>query len=216
MSRQSTKSSIPSFITLNVYTRYIDSKTGRRSDTAHHYIYNQVHNKNLKILVRRHVVRIIFEYVFIFSLLNSKIFTYRDFDYGRGTRAVGIEHVDDTIGGADGTTKPLVARASRLVVLSAGAFGSPSILERSGIGSKDVLTRNNVHQLVDLPGVGEHYMGSYNWIYQRKLQSSYQNSQDHVQITLPFVASEDAETMDELFRGTEEQLERTYATVRYY
>ena len=54
-----------------------------------------------------------------------------------------------------------MARASRLVVLSAGAFGSSSILERSGIGSKDVLTRNNVEQLVDLPGVGEHYMGSY-------------------------------------------------------
>ena len=59
-----------------------------------------------------------------------------------------------------------MARASRLVVLSAGAFGSPSILERSGIGSKDVLTRNNVQQVVDLPGVGEHYMGSY--IFQRK------------------------------------------------
>jgi alcohol oxidase len=81
--------------------------------------------------------------------------------HGRGTRAVGIEYVDDTIGRAKGTTNPLVARASRLVVLSAGAFGSPSILERSGIGSKDVLTRNNVERLVDLPGVGEHYMGSY-------------------------------------------------------
>ena len=73
---------------------------------------------------------------------------------------MGIEYVDDTIGRAKGTTtETLVARASRLVVLSAGAFGSPSVLERSGIGSKDVLTRNNVQQLVDLPGVGEHYMG---------------------------------------------------------
>ena len=55
-----------------------------------------------------------------------------------------------------------MARASRLVVLSAGAFGSPAILERSGIGSKDVLTKNNIRQLVDLPGVGEHYMGLSN------------------------------------------------------
>ena len=83
------------------------------------------------------------------------------FNYGRGTRAVGIEYVDDTIGRAKGATKPVVALASRLVVLSAGAFGSPAILERSGIGSKDVLTKNNIHQVVDLPGVGEHYMGSY-------------------------------------------------------
>ena len=55
-----------------------------------------------------------------------------------------------------------MARALRLVVFPAGAFGSPAILGRSGIGSKDVLTRNNIQQLVDLPRVGEHYMGSSN------------------------------------------------------
>ena len=91
-----------------------------------------------------------------------KILTYHDFNHCSGARAMGIEHVDDTIGRAKGTTEILVARASRLVVLSAGAFGSPAILERSGIGSKDVLTKNNIQHLVDLPGVGEHYMGSSN------------------------------------------------------
>ena len=140
-----------------IYTRYIDLETGRRSDTAHHYIYNQDHNTNLKILVRQRVVRVIFEYVFIYI----QKYSHRDFNYGRGTRAVGIEYVDDTIGRAKGVTEPIVARASRLVVLSAGAFGTPSVLERSGIGSKDVLTRNNIQQLVDLPGVGEHLMGLY-------------------------------------------------------
>ena len=88
------------------------------------------------------------------------ILTYYDINHCSGIRAAGIEYVDDTIGRAKGTTETLVARASRLVVLSAGAFGSPAILERSGIGSKDILTRNNIEQLVDLPGVGEHYMGS--------------------------------------------------------
>ena len=43
-------------------------ETGRRSDTAHHYIYNQ-DLKNLQILVRHRVVRVIFEYVFVFSLI---------------------------------------------------------------------------------------------------------------------------------------------------
>jgi alcohol oxidase len=140
-----------------IYTRYIDIETGRRSDTAHHYIYNQDHNKNLNIVVRHRVVRVIFEYVFVSSFLVYS----RDFNCGRGTRAVGIEYVDDAIGRAKGTSEPFVARASRLVVLSAGVFGSSSILERSGIGSKDVLTKNNIQQLVDLPGVGEHYMSSY-------------------------------------------------------
>ena len=66
------------------------------------------------------------------------------------------EYVDDTIGRAKGTTELLVARASRLIVISAGAFGTPSVLERSGIGLKNVLMGNNVQQVVDLPGVGEH------------------------------------------------------------
>ena len=112
-------------------------------------------------------MRVIFEYVFSL-LVYSRII---NFNFGRGTRAVGIEYVDDTIGRAKGTTEPFVARASRLVVLSAGAFGSPAILERSGIGSKDVLSKNNIQQLVDLPGVGEHYMGSYK-ILQPQRQSS--------------------------------------------
>ena len=51
---------------LIISTRYIDIESGRRSDAAHHYIYNQEHNKNLKILVRHRVVRVIFEYAFVF------------------------------------------------------------------------------------------------------------------------------------------------------
>jgi hypothetical protein len=42
---------------------------------------------------------------------------------------------------------------------------------------------------------------------------SYLNPLDHNLITLTFVASDNAETMDEVFRGTEEQLERTVAVV---
>lgn len=51
------------------------------------------------------------------------------------------------------------ARATKFVVLAAGTFGSASILERSGIGSDKVMNKLNIKQLVDLPGVGENYMG---------------------------------------------------------
>ena len=50
-------------------------------------------------------------------------------------------------------------QGTKLVLVSAGAFGSPGILERSGIGAKDVLERVGVKQRVDLPGVGENYQG---------------------------------------------------------
>ena len=41
-----------------------------------------------------------------------------------GIRAVGVEYIDGSGG------QVAVAKASRLVVLSAGAFGSPTILQR--------------------------------------------------------------------------------------
>ena len=50
-------------------------------------------------------------------------------------------------------------RGTKLVLISAGAFGSPAILERSGIGARDVLDRVGVKQRVDLPGVGNNYQG---------------------------------------------------------
>ena len=73
----------------------------------------------------------------------------------RNGRAVGVEYVNED----DITHNKVIVNASRLVVIAAGAFGSPAILERSGIGSKDVLDKNGIPQIVDLPGVGEHYMG---------------------------------------------------------
>jgi choline dehydrogenase-like flavoprotein len=43
---------------------------------------------------------------------------------------------------------------SRNVVLSAGPYGSPAILLRSGIGAVDRLAPHGIPQLIDLPGVG--------------------------------------------------------------
>lgn len=60
-----------------------------------------------------------------------------------GTRAVGVEIAD-----------PLeVVRADR-VVLCAGAYGSPSILARSGVGPASELVAAGIDVLLDLPGVG--------------------------------------------------------------
>ena len=48
---------------------------------------------------------------------------------------------------------------TKLIVLSAGSFGTPGILERSGIGARSVLEGVGVEQHVDLPGIGENYQG---------------------------------------------------------
>lgn len=48
----------------------------------------------------------------------------------------------------------LSVRANKEVILCAGAFGSPQILELSGIGNRVILENAGVQCLVDLPGVG--------------------------------------------------------------
>lgn len=70
-------------------------------------------------------------------------------------RAVGVEYLQN------GQTQQ--ARATREVILSAGAFFSPKLLMQSGIGPAEHLKSHNIPILVDLPGVG-------------------QNLQDHIQL----------------------------------
>ena len=63
----------------------------------------------------------------------------------RGGRAVGVAVRDGQ--------QPAEIGASR-IVLSAGAYGSPAILLRSGIGPADELAAIGVKPTLDLPGVG--------------------------------------------------------------
>jgi alcohol oxidase len=78
----------------------------------------------------------------------------------RDKRAVGVEFTNDPVSCPDADQSSSIVRASKLVVVSGGAFGSPAILERSGIGAEAVLTRCGIEQLVNLPGVGENYRGA--------------------------------------------------------
>ncbi|KAG2357740.1 GMC oxidoreductase-domain-containing protein [Suillus spraguei] len=141
---------------------YIDGKTGRRSDAAHCYVYNQAHNANLQIWVGKHVKRVIFQ----------------------DKRAIGVEFISDPVSFPDAGQSSSIVRASKLVVVSAGAFGSPAILERSGIGAEAILKRCGIKQLVDLPGVGENY-------------------RDHNGVWVPYFAADETITMDPLWHGKE-------------
>ncbi|KAG8212842.1 GMC oxidoreductase-domain-containing protein [Butyriboletus roseoflavus] len=152
------------FKTANAYSpcyKYIDPVTGKRSDAASRYLYPHSGNPNLKIVVGKRVKRVIIE----------------------NGRAVGIEYTTDGIS-CQGSDEPVAVKATKLVVVSAGAFGSPSILERSGIGAPSVLEKNNIDVLVDLPGVGENY-------------------QDHFGARAVFYASDETETMDDVWSDPE-------------
>jgi choline dehydrogenase-like flavoprotein len=62
----------------------------------------------------------------------------------KGSRATGVLLTDGR-----------VIKAKNEVIISAGTFLSPKLLELSGIGQKDVLAKAGVDQIIDLPGVGE-------------------------------------------------------------
>ena len=52
---------------------------------------------------------------------------------------------------------PSAIKANKLVVVASGALGSPQVLERSGVGDKDRLSKLGIKVISDLPGVGTNY-----------------------------------------------------------
>ncbi|KAI0477587.1 alcohol oxidase-like protein [Xylariaceae sp. FL0804] len=123
--------------------RYI-SPDGRRQDVGHTYLHPRLEDgrhPNLHVLVESRVARVLFD----------------------GKRAVGVEYVPSAAadaaaaGGEEALATQRVA-ARKMVVLSCGSLGTPTVLERSGIGAADVLGRAGIVDVVaDLPGVGEGY-----------------------------------------------------------
>jgi choline dehydrogenase len=62
-------------------------------------------------------------------------------------KAIGVEYLQDE------ELRKLYAR--REIILAAGAFGSPQVLLRSGIGAPSALKAFNIPVVADLPGVGQ-------------------------------------------------------------
>jgi choline dehydrogenase len=101
-------------------------RNGRRLSAARAYLHPVMgERKNLRVETRAQVSRVLFH----------------------GTRACGVEFTVD--GGA-----ARVARAGEVIVC-AGAFGSPQLLQLSGVGNARQLSALGIDVVADLPGVGE-------------------------------------------------------------
>src|SRR5258708_24520517 len=83
----------------------------------------------------------------------------RLYDLYSENRATGVAYTLNPLFHPDGPRDTRTVLGTKLVLVTAGTFGSPGILERSGIGAKDVLERVGVKQRVELPGVGKNYQG---------------------------------------------------------
>lgn len=110
---------------------------GFRWSTARGFLNPAKKRPNLTVITKAHTTRVLFE----------------------GTRATGIEYLKNG--------KLEQVKADKEVILSAGAIGSPQILQLSGIGPKELLDKLQIPVVKALPGVG-------------------QNLQDHLQIRLVF------------------------------
>ncbi|CAF3785050.1 unnamed protein product [Rotaria sp. Silwood1] len=66
----------------------------------------------------------------------------------RDYKAVGVEAHYDTNG------QPIIIKAKKEIILSAGAYNSPMVLMHSGIGPEGHLVEKGITCKVDLPGVG--------------------------------------------------------------
>ena len=104
----------------------MNQNRGRRWSATKAFLKPAIHRKNLKVMTRTQVARIIIS----------------------NNRAIGVELVNN-----DHSTK--ILRALREIVIAAGTIGSPQLLELSGIGDTDVLKNAGVQTVHHLPGVGE-------------------------------------------------------------
>lgn len=86
-------------------------------------------------------------------------------------RAVGVEcEPSQSFQPNIGLSKTPIStiKAKKLVVVSAGALSTPSILERSGVGSAELLKKLGINVVSDLPGVGEDYQDHHLLLYPYK------------------------------------------------
>lgn len=134
------------------YLRYV-GPNGRRSDAAHTYIHPKLRSgkyPNLHVLVEKQVIRVLFD---------------------ENKRAVGVEYQTNPKFMANpeflnnGYASPRSVRARKMVVVSAGAIGTPLILERSGVGDQKILKGAGVSVVEDLPGVGNDYQDHHLTLY---------------------------------------------------
>ncbi len=81
-----------------------------------------------------------------------------------GKKAIGIQ--------CQANNTPLQFYAKREVILSAGAIGSPHLLQLSGIGPRDVLTQAGIELKHHLPGVGQNLQDHLEFYFQYKCKQA--------------------------------------------
>lgn len=132
----------------------VDRSTGKRSYSTSYYLKDEP-RENLVILTGAQVTKIIFD-----EQKDGGELVARSVQFQAGGQLLAVS-------------------AQKEIILSAGAFQTPQVLELSGIGDATLLKSVGVTPLVDLPAVGE-------------------NLQDHLYIAQDWELKDGHHTWDEL------------------
>src|SRR5215469_8031202 len=106
---------------------------GRRLSAARAYLHPVMSRPNLRVVTNAHTTRVLFS----------------------GTRATGVEFMIRYGARVVEVTSGLRRAYGGEVILCAGAFGSPQLLQLSGVGNGSELEPLGIPVVADLPGVGE-------------------------------------------------------------
>ena len=117
-------------------------KNGKRCSAAKAYLVPALDRENLTFLTDTNV--------------NKFLVNHR--------RATGVSCI-----GEDG--EEFTLNATKEVLLSSGAFGSPQVLLRSGIGPEQEITKHGIEHKVDLPGVGKNLQDHIDYLSVHKYKS---------------------------------------------
>lgn len=140
------------------WTIWYDYSTGenRRSSAADGYLWaSDQQRESLTVLTNHKVDKVLF----------SEDLTATSVTFGTKPGA-------DVPGSQAGLQ---VVHAKKEVILAAGSLASAPVLERSGIGSSDVLAAAGIQQLVDLPGVGVNLVDQPGTSTSALVAEAYQN-----------------------------------------
>ncbi|RAQ58342.1 glucose dehydrogenase [Aspergillus flavus] len=121
-----------STVGIRPYTATIDLESGLRNSADNQYRSLKENRPNLQIVAGATVDRI---------LLSNDAVSHE-------VLATGVQ-----VRLADGKLTEI--KATKEVILAAGAFQTPKLLELSGIGNKTILARHGITPIIDNPGVGE-------------------------------------------------------------
>ncbi|KAK0447227.1 alcohol oxidase [Armillaria borealis] len=144
----------------------VNRAEGKRSYAASYYL-RSVCQSNFHVLTNAEATKVIFQSEHKTGL----------------QRATGVEFWSNS------TSQTFAATARREVILSAGAFQTPHLLELSGIGNATLLEGLGIPSLIDLPNVGE-------------------NLQDHPAMGVQYEMNEGVFTFDALLNNATLALEQ--------